>query len=229
MSNSEQTSRLVELVPVLRQLRSTTREWRWNQRSYHELAYTEGSLMFDIRIFKAPKMGVLYAGSNLRKPFVSFKKLFSNYIYVYIFFHNYQFRECTIPWPNRMRLLQMLIWKSSLLMKLLCLAFHWETYKHMFKNLPLIWPATSLLSSSDISRLLWKWNLWQTLRQRWKLCYKFCTSLWFSFYISNYILLFHLDHSQYLFLPKFFNLKQPTCISFVLFPEGNFSALSSWS
>jgi hypothetical protein len=115
MPKSEENSKLVELVHVLGQLRSATRAWRWNQRIFHELAYTEGCLTFGTRIFKTPKNGVLRAA-----------------------------------WPNKMRLLQMLSWKSFLLIELFCLAFHWETYKHMFKILLFLCSATSLLSSSDI-------------------------------------------------------------------------------
>ena len=45
------------------------------------------------------------------------------YIYIYIYIQNYQFQECTVPWPNRMLVLQMLICKSFLLMKFFSLAF----------------------------------------------------------------------------------------------------------
>jgi hypothetical protein len=46
-----------------------------------------------------------------------------------------------------MRLLQMLTLKSFLLMKIPCLAFYWETYKCVFKNLSIVLPASSLLHS----------------------------------------------------------------------------------
>jgi hypothetical protein len=78
-------------------------------------------------------------GCNLRKSYVPSKNSSpSIHIYIYFFFQNYEFQECTVPWPNRMLVLQMLIWKSFLLVKLLCLAFQWQTYKYLFKNLPII-------------------------------------------------------------------------------------------
>jgi hypothetical protein len=51
-----------------------------------------------------PQNSVFLPGRNLSKSSVLFKKLFPR---MCIFVQNYQFRERTVPWPSRMRSVQM--------------------------------------------------------------------------------------------------------------------------
>jgi hypothetical protein len=57
MPNSEQTNKLIELMPVLGQSLSAACKWRANQRRFHEIqAYTEGDWLLTPEFSKLPKM-----------------------------------------------------------------------------------------------------------------------------------------------------------------------------
>jgi len=56
MPNSEQTNKLIELLPVLSQLRSAACKWRWKQRNFHEQTYREGDWLLTPGFLKVPKM-----------------------------------------------------------------------------------------------------------------------------------------------------------------------------